>query len=281
MQNIEELLQVAVEDHLKKYCYSNYEVFSEGCRPLEERRVASIEAHPPYYCYQHNECILHTLIKAGVESSCLERRGALVVNKFDGEQDEKSLFDTMMPHSVVIVDNAYLVDVGFGGNSLRGPLPFRRLEEEILFHCEFYRFKRCDEFRHNSSPPLAEWWGVMIRVDSRWFELWRFQANVTLDREGLEQMNRDLFLAPQEVNIRDVYLLVGRVLPTKRVYLCGRKVESKPLLKSLELTSVEGCIQQKITHIDCIGNLEDSLKEEFDFPLPPQNVLDVLYFGQD
>lgn len=281
MENIEALLQGVVHDHLQKYYYDNFSLFSEGCKPCAERKISSIDAVPPHYCYQHNEHLVKALLAAGIDSSRVERRGALVVNQFDGAQDEAGLCEKMIPHSVVFVDNKYLVDTGFGGNSLRGPLPFRGVEEEVSFHGETYRFKRCEGFVHYSLSRLADWWGVMVKVEARWLELWRFPANILLDRAGLEQMNRDLFFAPQVVNIRDNYLLVGRVTPTKRVFAYGKKAEENPLLKTIEIMP-NGSTQQSTVSIASLSALKDILKNEFNFSLPPENVQEILYFeGND
>ena len=278
MESIDALILGVVTDHLEKYYYNNFTLFSEGCKPCADRSVCSIDAEPPYYCYQHNEHILKSLVTAGIESSRVERRGALVVNQFDGEQNEVELGDKMIPHSVVFVDGKYLVDVGFGGNSLRGPLPFTGMEGVVPFHGEQYKFKKCEGFRHYSLSHLAEWWGVMVLVGARWFELWRFPVDILLDRAGLEQMNSDLFLGPHTVNVRDNYLLVGRVTPTKRVFAYCKKIEEKPLLKTITILP-DGNTQQCTVTIDSPRYLEEILKKEFDFSLPPKNVQEVLYFG--
>lgn len=279
MNTTETLILGLVQDHLKNYCYNNYALFAEGCKPVNDRAVSSIDVDHPAYCYQHNEHILKTLLHAGIDRSRVERRGALVVNKFDGEQDDKQLSNTVIPHSIVLVDKTFIVDVGFGGNSLRGPLPFHSIEEEVFFHGEIYRFKRCQEFQHSAIPQRAEWWGVMIRTESRWLELWRFPIDVEMNRAELEVMNSNLFLTPQPVNIRDVYLLLGRVTPTARVYMYSRKHSAKPNLKKIEISSEDGSTRRSEIDIESLNNFDKVCKEEFDISLPPDSIQKILYFG--
>jgi arylamine N-acetyltransferase len=279
----DQMIARLVHEHLDRFSYSNVQIFTQGLVEPVNRRTPSISCDPPTYCLQHNELILRQLQSCGF--SDIKRMSALVVNRFEGQADDKLLNDTVIAHNALLVNDKYIVDVGFAENSLRGPLPFRGVEEDVCLMSDMYRFKRAVGFNHFSHPN-AEWWGVHVLVDSKWFELWRFPCGVVLDESGLVELNESLTHAPRRVNVRDWFYLVAKVTPTKRLSVRAFADSSdKPVLKTLTVLPAVavadqgsyGLSEKTSEVLETWDELVTCLRDTFNQPHPPESVRRCFY----
>lgn len=51
-------------------------------------------------------------------------------------------------------------------------------------------------------------------VDSRWFELWRFPYEDSIDLIRMQKLNEELFTYPGILNIRDNFFVLAKVTDT-------------------------------------------------------------------
>lgn len=122
------MIEKIVLSYLNTYLYNNVNLFVEGCKDeVSQRQVTPLEINIPGYCYQHNEIVYKQLVAVGLNSVCerVTRKAAIVVKQF--EEDIKNSYLLLQPisHNALMLDNKYIIDVGFSDNSLRGLLPFK------------------------------------------------------------------------------------------------------------------------------------------------------------
>ena len=273
----QDLIARLVMDHLTKFPYTNIQLFSQGCLDREKRKTPDIFYHPPCYCLQHNEYMRKELLSNGFDD--IKRMSALVVNSFEGEGDENILSDTLIAHDVLFVNGEYIVDVGFSSNSLRGPLRFRGIEEEVRLQHDSYKFKHCVGFKHYTQADV-EWWGVHVLVGTKWLELWRFPIGLELDDSGVHELNESLTHSTKPVGIRDSKFLVAKVTPTTRESIFAFKgAKEKPVLKLLSVPTAEGSEGGggRSTELDTWEEFTAALREYFDQPPPPDVVRQCFY----
>ncbi len=156
VQRLEEIIQ----NYLFSSRYYNLNLFLEGCKPNATIRTpSSCLVSVPGYCYQHNEALLKELVKQGWVESRIARLLALTVKEFKGSANDGFLSTLVISHSTMVVDDAYLVDVGFSDNALRGPLPFAWKEGEIEYMGDKYLFEIQPQFQHETVT-YCEWWSL-------------------------------------------------------------------------------------------------------------------------
>lgn len=261
----EDNLTNLIQEYLLKSSYSNQHLFLEGLKDISQRNICSINHSLPGYCYQQNETFLQILLNNGWNETEIKRNGTIVIKRFEDENIDDSLFvDTIMTHSILILNNNSIIDVGFSDNSLRGILKFQGIEEEVHLLGDDYKFKRHSNF-YNSHLPQAEWWSVSIKVDNRWLQLWRFPNNFHINFNDLLHLNQILFLSPQTINIRDNVFVTAKVTPTHRFLLSSLKVSPITTLKIIDSNTKE----KEIKEISSWNEFESVMNEYFSLtPLP-------------
>ena len=68
-------------------------------------------------------------------------------------------------------------------------------------------------------------------IDKRWFEIWRFPFDVSLDIVKMKQLNEQLFTYTGTLNIRDNFFVLARVTANQRISILARKCDANPILK--------------------------------------------------
>lgn len=268
-----EMLSRLIEDHLRSFSYTNQHLYCEGLKPFPgDRNIFPLDAATPTYCYQQNEYFIQTLLRNGWREEQIGRKGTIVVNRFSRDltdELEEIFTNTLMTHSVVILDERYLIDVGFADNSLRDVLVFQGIEEEVLLHGDLYKFQRHATFTNCHLPLETEWWSVSIRVDDDWLQLWRFPRNITMSYDDISRLNDLLVCSPDILNIRDRYFVTAKVTPTKRIRLsCPKPEPSESAVLTLKI--IDTVMQNKsVEDITSEEELIRVLKELFDLTLNP------------
>lgn len=222
-----ERLSSLILSHLLAFPYTNQYLYCEGLKMSEQRMKYPLDNPQPTYCYQHNEFFIQTLLRNGWQEENISRKGTIVVNRFPEdltESVESILSNTIMTHSIVILDRKYIIDVGFADNSLRDVLEFRGVEEEVHVGGDLYKFQRHDNFS-NIHYPNAEWWSVSIQVEQDWLQLWRFPRDIDMDHSDINHLNHLLYFSTDVVNIRDRYFVTAKVTQDKRYRFSAMKAE--------------------------------------------------------
>lgn len=224
------LLQKVVKAHLYSFVYQNTEIFVQGLKDIPERTPTGISIPEIYkqfvtnkggYCFQTNELLAWALGQLGFEFT---RHIARSINCDHSEINEYFVNNLPYSHELILVkldQQQWVVDVGFGSNSLRQPLLYTPGEQDLANDCYQLLFQE-DKIR------------LEMKKGKEWFCLFEFQTEPK-SREEIEAANNNLFLNPGKIPIRDNFLVLGKVTPEKRKRVCFYKEDRHGFFQSIRL----------------------------------------------
>ena len=200
-----ESLYFIVNKHVMAIPYQNFSLFFKekpidmSVSSLTERLVHQKQGG---MCYEHSELLYHALLSLGFD---VRRVPAFILNN--------KPFDASMPsaHNISIVlleKKFFLIDVGFGYNSLRYPLALDldKTQEISLFKNEQYQLVHADRY-------------VQLNVlqNNNWFSLYRMKKPFEfIDFHNTESNYHTLLQFPGCMPIRDSYIKAGMITPQGR-----------------------------------------------------------------
>lgn len=263
-----------VHRYVEQYRYWNLDLFLAGMEPdPTQRSPCDLSVEKPGICFQHNEAFYAIMLTAGWTADRIKRKDALVMMCFvdDESAPRRGMSRTAeITHSIMIVDECFLVDVGFSDNIMRGPIPFHYREEEAVHETsgDRYKFNPCIDFEHFSLPGNdTQWWSICVWVGERWFELYRIpDEKHTLNFEGIVRATDTLYKSPQRILIRDDVLTAAKVTGEARHRLAIPKRSSGIFKPHYRRILLDGSTE--VQEIDTWREVEELLFTVFQISLP-------------
>lgn len=214
-----ETLRLVVNKHVMSIPYQNFDIYfhngkilnlsSEGLQQklLDQRRGGG--------CYETSELLYNALSVLGFD---VKRIPAFPLNN--------KPFNPLIPssHNILLVsinNKFFLIDVGYGNNSLRYPVEFsfERTEEQEVYPGEVYQLVCNDNY-----------YQLNLKIKGEWASLYRFDR--PLNFINSEQTIRNLqntMACPERIPIRDVYVKISILTEDGRI---GFYIEPKQPISS-------------------------------------------------
>ncbi|MGV8997792.1 MAG: arylamine N-acetyltransferase family protein [Parvibaculaceae bacterium] len=188
------------------------------------------------YCFEVNGFFAAVLRAMGFHVTTL-------IGRVRWKAPEEAL--TNRSHMMSLVDlpeGRFLADIGFGGITLTGPIPFV-LDEELVTPHEPRRFIACD-------VSGSEGFELQAKLGESWAPVYRF----TLEPNGpVDYEQANWFTSTHPTSIFKQFLIVGRPTPTARKTLFNTLFTIRDLSGKGEtrvLKSVDEIAEVLATHFD-------------------------------
>jgi N-hydroxyarylamine O-acetyltransferase len=195
------------------------------------------------YCFEHNGLLRGALEALGFKVTGLAARVVW------GRAEDAITQRTHMALLVELDAGQYLVDVGFGGQTLTGPIPFRVGEEHSTPHEPFRLIERKGEYLLHS------------KVKDEWRALYRFDLQPQFI-EDYQLANWYVATHPESPFVRT--LRIARSVPGRRYGLLNDDLS----IHTLDEESVS-------RKLSSLGDLKEALVEIFGIKLPEHPGLDA------
>jgi len=191
-----ETLRLIVNRHVTSIPYQNFDIyFYNGKIPdlsLEEIQLKLLDQRSGGMCYETSELLYGVLSILGFD---VKRIPAFILNN--------KPFNQLIPssHNILLVNTehrSFLVDVGYGNDSLRYPIEFgfKENEEREIFPGERYQLICTDDY-----------YQLNLRIKGEWASLYRFDRPLNfIDLEQTICNLQNLLVCPETLPIRDVYI---------------------------------------------------------------------------
>ncbi|BES97027.1 Hypothetical protein NTJ_09839 [Nesidiocoris tenuis] len=195
------LLKSLVYNHVSNINYQNYDLLTgkeildmtpNGLlqRLLVDRRGGM--------CYETSELMFYVLFKLGFD---VRRVAVSVLNDTNYDPTEPLVHNILIVH---LDGKMYLVDIGFGYNSIRWPVEFdfEKTEEKFVIPGEKYQLI-CEE----------DYYQLNLFIKDRYASLYRFPRPITyIDHKQSMAYYHDLVTLPQTLYIRDSGIYFGVIV---------------------------------------------------------------------
>ncbi len=205
-------------------------------------------------CYELSEIMYHILNDIGFE---VKRIGVYPLND--------KPYDSSIPttHNILLIEinnNLFLVDVGYGYNTIRYPIKLDCSKigsdsfNEIIFKNtnESYKIDYKKEY-----ITLSQW------ENNKWFSLYRINIPLKfLNQEEAFKANIDLMNIPKTIPIRDQFLKIGIQTDLGKI---GYNIKINPF-EGFKIITKKG--QQQIIKFNCINDINQNLFKELNLKIP-------------
>jgi arylamine N-acetyltransferase len=211
----EPTLKYLTRKHSTKIMYQNLELLEEGLKEKQTRDFVSLKFTDLYedllvkkkggFCFQLN-CFLHYV---------------LLNLKYEIHQVKATIYNDFPTHSVLIVDlneKLYLIDVGFGYNSLMEPVLLPKEEGEFCFSLYEDNYK----IKYNNEIYTLE-----IKINEEFMKMYSFKNDQKLDISDISQFYKEFLVDERMINIRDEYVKIGGLYDGVRTGVYGLKSKKK------------------------------------------------------
>lgn len=196
------------------------------------------------YCHEQNLLFRHVLEELGFRVTGLA--AGVVWNRPAGEMTAR----THMLLRLDLDEGLYLADVGFGGQTLTGPLRLEVDAEQATPHEPFRLIRSDDEFLLQS------------KIRNEWRPLYRFSLQPQRLRD-YEVGNWYVSTHPDSIFVKN--LMVGRPTADRRYAL---------LNNSLSVHHLNGPSERRV--LDTVAELRETLTDVFQITLPRGTELDAV-----
>lgn len=194
------------------------------------------------YCFEHNQ-----LLKTALETMGFEVTG-LAARVVWGRPDDTITLRTHMVLLITIDGERYLADVGFGGQTLTAPLPFRLNQEFPTPHEPFRVIERAGEYL------------LQTKIQEAWRSLYRFDLQPQ-HSEDYQLANWFVSTHPESQFVKT--LRVARSAPGRRYGLFNNELS----IHTLGAPTVSRALSS-------LAEIKEALVEIFQIMLPDHANLD-------
>ena len=191
--------------HVMAIPYQNFDLFAKKDIDLSiegiKRRLLGQKQGG--MCYETSELLFYALETLGFQ---VKRIPVFPLNNQPFNPDMPSTHNILI---VSIEEKHFLVDVGYGYNSLRYPLElrFEPLQEMNMLANEYYQLIRTNEY-----------YQLNLNIKNHWFSLYRFSISLQpIDKQQTDENCRMLLSLPPIVPVRDTYIKIGRLTNDGRI----------------------------------------------------------------
>jgi arylamine N-acetyltransferase len=208
-ENDLETLKYLTKLHVTRFIYHNLELLEEGCKKKEERKMKSLEF----------EDLLKYIIKQKKGGLCFQLNSFLYYIlkylQFTIYHVPVLTIQDFTTHTIMIVklnEKYYLVDVGFGYNSIIEPIELPKSGEiEVDFISDIYKVKV------NSEEYIVE-----IKIKNEFFKMYNFPLDFEKnDMDGLLKIYHTFLFEERVVNVRDELIKIGGLFNGIRTAIYG------------------------------------------------------------
>ena len=254
-----ETLYFVVNKHATSIPYQNIHFHHKERRlvglSLEVLKEKLIDKTEGGMCFETSELMYHALTHLRFN---VTRVPAFALNNLD--------YNPLMPpaHNILIAkvdERRFLIDVGYGYNSMRYPMEFAfdKTEEIALTPYEKYQLV-CNEDHY----VLSMW------IKEKWFTLYRFYNPIkTIDDIMTVENYKSLFDSPIEIGIRDKFIKIGKLVEDGRIGF-HYEPRTKPFYAFRMNIKRDAVIN---TVINDYKTLQEEIKDVLGITLPDQDML--------
>lgn len=202
-----ETLRLVVNKHVMSIPYQNFDIYFHNGRILnlssEALQQKLLDQRRGGGCYETSELLYNALVVLGFD---VKRIPVFPLNN--------KPFNPLIPSShnilLVIINNKFfLIDVGYGNNSLRYPVEFsfEKTEEQEAYPGEIYQLVCNDNY-----------YQLNLKIKGEWASLYRFDRPLNfIDLEQTVRNVQNMMACPERLPIRDVYIKASILIEDGRV----------------------------------------------------------------
>lgn len=249
-----ETLYFIVNKHVMAIPYQNFSIFLKNDIDLSIESIEKklLDQNQGGICYETSELLFYNLESLGFK---IKRVPAFLLNNKPFNPDIPSIHNVLI---ITINKKHFLVDVGYGYNSLRYPLEFtfeERQEINILQN-ENYQLIRSGEYYH-----------LYMNIKNNWYSLYCFPTSLkSIDLKETNENCQTLLKLPNLIPIRDTYIKVSKLTNNGRI---GFHYEPKNLIMHPYKLLITGVQEDRFEYPNSLI-LREEIQKEFGLEMPDE-----------